>query len=103
MKSECIIADRNRFFREWDIHSIASDLRKNIYERHPNDAESVRLWVQANLEQGCLNGRPTVKITIRRSVSSGRPWTTFGHLPASSFTPRTRFYSRAGFYRPRMR
>jgi hypothetical protein len=51
MKSECIIVDCNQFLREWDIRNIASDLRKNIYERHPNDAESVRLWVQANPAQ----------------------------------------------------
>jgi hypothetical protein len=47
-KSECIDPDHNRFLREWDVHNFASDLRKNIYERHPNNAESVRLWVQAN-------------------------------------------------------
>jgi hypothetical protein len=51
MKSECIVPDRNRFLREWDVRNIASDLRKNIYERHPNDAESVRLWIQANPDQ----------------------------------------------------
>jgi hypothetical protein len=51
MKFECIVADRNRFLREWDIRNIASDLRKNIYERHPNDVESVCLWVQANPDQ----------------------------------------------------
>jgi hypothetical protein len=45
MKSECIVLDRNRFLQEWDVRNIASDLRKNIYERYPNDAESVRLWV----------------------------------------------------------
>jgi hypothetical protein len=45
MKSKCIVADRNRFLREWDIRNIASDLRKNIYEKHPNDAEFVRLWI----------------------------------------------------------
>jgi hypothetical protein len=26
-------------------------LKKNIYEKHSNDAESVRLWVQANPQQ----------------------------------------------------
>jgi hypothetical protein len=51
MKSECIDPDRNRFLWEWDVRNIASDLRKNIYERYPNDAESVRLWVQANPNQ----------------------------------------------------
>jgi hypothetical protein len=32
--------------------------------------------------QGCQNGRPTVKITVRTSISSGR-------LRPSAFTPRT--------------
>jgi hypothetical protein len=48
MKSKCIVVDCNWFPWEWDIHNIASDLRKNIYKRHPNDAELVRLWIQAN-------------------------------------------------------
>jgi hypothetical protein len=51
MKFECIVADRKWFLRERDIRNIASDLRKNIYEKHPNDTESVRLWVQANPDQ----------------------------------------------------
>ena len=51
MKSESIVVDCNRFLREWDIYNIAFDLKKNIYERHPNNTESVCLWVQANHEQ----------------------------------------------------
>ena len=51
MKSKCIVADRNWFRWEWDICNIASDLRKNIYERHPNNAKSVRLSIQANPDQ----------------------------------------------------
>jgi hypothetical protein len=35
-----------------------------------------------------------MKITVSTSFSSGRP-------PASTFTPRTWFYVRTGFYRPR--
>jgi hypothetical protein len=45
MKANYIVADWNRFFREWDIRNIALELRKNIYEKHSNNAESVRLWV----------------------------------------------------------
>jgi hypothetical protein len=45
MKSECIVVNRNPFLRKWNIRNIASHLRKNIYEKHPNDAESVHLWV----------------------------------------------------------
>jgi hypothetical protein len=44
--------------------------------------------------QGCHKGRNWRKITVRTSFSSGRP-------RASTFTPRTRFYPRTGFYRPR--
>jgi hypothetical protein len=51
MKFECIVADRNWFLQEWDIRNIAFNLRKNIYEKHPNDAESVHLWIQANPQQ----------------------------------------------------
>jgi hypothetical protein len=51
MKFECIVTDHNRFLREWDICNIASDLRKNIYEKHPTNAESMRFWVQANPQQ----------------------------------------------------
>jgi hypothetical protein len=51
MEVECIVANWNWFFREWDIWNIASELRKNIYKKHPNDVESVRLWVQANPQQ----------------------------------------------------
>jgi hypothetical protein len=51
IKAECTVADRNRFLREWDIRNIASELRKNIYKKHPNDAELVRMWVQANPQQ----------------------------------------------------
>jgi hypothetical protein len=51
VKSECIVSDRNQFLWEWDIRNIASDLRKNIYKKYPNDAKSVRLWVQANPDQ----------------------------------------------------
>jgi hypothetical protein len=51
MKAECIVADRNWFLRDWNIRNIASELRKNIYKKHPNNAESVHLWVQANPQQ----------------------------------------------------
>jgi hypothetical protein len=33
MKAECIVADQNRFLREWNIRNIASELRKNIYKK----------------------------------------------------------------------
>ena len=48
MKAGCTVVDWNWFLWEWDIRNIASELRKNIYEKHPNDAGSVRMWVQAN-------------------------------------------------------
>jgi hypothetical protein len=40
---------------------------------------------QLAMKQGCLNGRPTVKFTVRTSFSSGR-------LRTSAFTPRMRIY-----------
>jgi hypothetical protein len=51
MKADYIVADWNQFLREWDIRNIASELKKNIYRKHPNDSESVCLWVQANPQQ----------------------------------------------------
>jgi hypothetical protein len=48
------------------------------------------------LNQGYHKGRFWRKITVRTSFSFGRP-------RVSAFTPRTRFYTRTGFYRPRMR
>jgi hypothetical protein len=45
---------------------------------------------KASMHQGCHNGRPMVKITVRTT-------------PASAFTPRTRFYPLTGFYRLRTR
>ena len=40
-------AERCHFLREWDVRNIAKGLKKTEYERHKNDAESVKLWVQA--------------------------------------------------------
>jgi hypothetical protein len=40
--------ERNHFLREWDIWNIAAELQKNVYQKHDNDAELVRLWMQAN-------------------------------------------------------
>ena len=45
MKADCIVADWNQFLREWDIQNIALELTKNIYDKYPNDAELVCLWV----------------------------------------------------------
>jgi hypothetical protein len=48
MKSSSTGSERNHFLHEWDIWNIATELRKNVYQKHDNDVESVRLWVQAN-------------------------------------------------------
>lgn len=36
------------FLKEWDIRNVAKEPRKTEYQKHDNDAESVKLWVQAN-------------------------------------------------------
>ena len=40
--------ERCHFLRAWDIRNIAKELRKKEYQKHDNDGESVKLWVQAN-------------------------------------------------------
>lgn len=46
--AEGVPPERCHFLREWDVRNIAKELRKTEYQRDDNDAESVKMWVEAN-------------------------------------------------------
>ena len=39
---------RDHFMKDWDIRNIAVRVNEAVYRKDENDAESVRMWVQAN-------------------------------------------------------
>jgi hypothetical protein len=41
-------ASRDHFMKDSDIRNVAVKVNQAVYQKHENDAESVRMWVQAN-------------------------------------------------------
>jgi hypothetical protein len=47
---ENLVASRDYFLSEDDVRNVCGLLQKDLYMKHSNDAESVRMWVWENLD-----------------------------------------------------
>jgi hypothetical protein len=79
-------ATRTAFKQRWSTAAMA----KAGNSLHQLIKSGVPPLPSSYIGQGCLNGHPTVKFTVRTSFSSRRP-------RASALTPLTRFYPRTVF------
>jgi hypothetical protein len=43
-----LVTSRECFLSEDDVRNVCSLLQKDLYMKHSNDAESIRMWVREN-------------------------------------------------------